>query len=71
MKDLQDMTEHRKESTTATIREDQHIILRGKIAGVLPFKIPAAMISTNGVYYKAPFPFKMYIYIPMPPLSLS
>lgn len=52
-----------KEFTTAAIRADQHAILRGK-TGVVPLKISAAMISTNGIYNSAPFLFKVYTYIP-------
>lgn len=69
-KGQQDITGPGKESTTAAISADQPVILRGK-TGVVPFKISAAMISTNGIYNSAPFPFKVYTYIPISPFSLN
>lgn len=69
-KGQQDITGPGKESTTAAISADQPVILRGK-TGEVPFKISVAMISTNGIYNSAPFPFKVYTYIPVPPFSLN
>lgn len=67
-KGQQDIIGTGKESTTAALQADQHVILRDK-TGIVPFKISAAMISTNGIYNSAPFLFKVYTYTPIPPFS--
>lgn len=67
-KGQQDIIGTGKESTTAALRADQHVILRDK-TGIVPFKISAAVISTNRIYNSAPFLFKVYTYTPIPPFS--